>query len=58
MDSEGPIFYKHLRVGRYGKPFYLWKFRTMYKEADKILDKYPELKKEFEKEFKLKKIQG
>uniref|UniRef100_A0A7C3MP28 Sugar transferase n=1 Tax=Dictyoglomus thermophilum TaxID=14 RepID=A0A7C3MP28_DICTH len=55
LDSEGPIFYKHLRVGRYGKPFYLWKFRTMYKEADKILDKYPELKKEFEKEFKLKK---
>ena len=54
LDSEGPIFYKHLRVGRYGKPFYLWKFRTMYKDADKILDKYPELKKEFEKEFKLK----
>lgn len=54
LDSEGPVFYKHLRVGRYGKPFYLWKFRTMYKDADKILDKYPELKKEFEKEFKLK----
>jgi exopolysaccharide biosynthesis polyprenyl glycosylphosphotransferase len=54
LDSEGPIFYKHLRVGRYGKPFYLWKFRTMYKDADKILDKYPEIKKEFEKEFKLK----
>lgn len=55
LDSPGPIFYKHLRAGRYGKPFYLWKFRTMYKDADKILDKYPELKKEFEKEFKLKK---
>lgn len=54
LDSPGPIFYKHLRAGRYGKPFYLWKFRTMYKDADKILDKYPELKKEFEKEFKLK----
>jgi len=54
LDSEGPIFYKHLRVGRYGKPFYLWKFRTMYKDADKILDKYPELRKEFEREFKLK----
>lgn len=54
LDSPGPVFYKHLRVGRYGKPFYLWKFRTMYKDADKILDKYPELKKEFEKEFKLK----
>ncbi|ACK42171.1 MULTISPECIES: sugar transferase [Dictyoglomus] len=54
LDSPGPIFYKHLRAGRYGKPFYLWKFRTMYKDADKILDKYPELKREFEKEFKLK----
>lgn len=54
LDSEGPVFYKHLRVGRYGKPFYLWKFRTMYKDADKILESHPELKKEFEKEFKLK----
>ncbi|MFN3698979.1 MAG: sugar transferase, partial [Dictyoglomus sp.] len=54
LDSKGPVFYKHLRVGRHGRPFYLWKFRTMYKDADKILDRYPELKREFEKEFKLK----
>jgi len=55
LDSEGPVFYKHLRVGRYGKPFYLWKFRTMYKDADKILEKYPELRTAYDKDFKLKK---
>jgi len=54
LDSEGPIIYKHKRVGRYGRDIYIWKFRTMYKDADKILEQYPQLKMEFEKNFKLK----
>lgn len=28
-DSKGPIFFKQRRVGYLGKPFYVWKFRTM-----------------------------
>ncbi len=54
LDSEGPIIFKHKRVGRYGKDIYIWKFRTMYKDADKILEGNPQLKLEFEKSFKLK----
>src|ERR1700681_590378 len=29
LDSPGPIFYRGLRIGRHGKPFKLFKFRSM-----------------------------
>jgi len=29
MDSPGPIFFRHYRVGKDGTPFVLWKFRSM-----------------------------
>jgi lipopolysaccharide/colanic/teichoic acid biosynthesis glycosyltransferase len=35
IDSKGPVFYKQLRVGKDGKDFYLYKFRTMVMDADK-----------------------
>ncbi len=35
LDSAGPIFYKQERVGLYGKTFYVYKFRTMQKDAEK-----------------------
>jgi exopolysaccharide biosynthesis polyprenyl glycosylphosphotransferase len=35
FDSKGPIFYKQIRVGRLGKPFTMWKFRTMVTDAEK-----------------------
>ena len=34
MDSKGPVFYRQIRVGRYGKPFRIHKFRTMTLNAD------------------------
>lgn len=35
LDSEGPVFYKQIRVGRYGRDFKLFKFRSMRVGADK-----------------------
>ena len=35
--SAGP-FYKQIRVGRHGKEFYMYKFRTMHANADKMID--------------------
>jgi len=38
LDSPGEIFYFHERIGFQGKKFKLLKFRTMYKNADKIIN--------------------
>jgi len=48
LDSPGPIFYRHRRVGKGGKEFWLYKFRTMVVNADEILHKQsPTLLKKF-----------
>lgn len=35
LDSPGPVFYRQIRVGRYGVPFRIHKFRTMTVNAEK-----------------------
>lgn len=35
-DSRGPVFYRGERVGRYGKMFRIFKFRTMVSNAEKL----------------------
>ncbi len=35
LDSPGPIFYRQLRCGLQGKPFIIWKFRSMEVDAEK-----------------------
>jgi len=34
-DSEGPVFYQQVRIGKNGKPFRVFKLRTMVNAADK-----------------------
>ena len=36
LDSPGPVFYRGKRAGRGGKPFYIFKFRSMVTDAEKI----------------------
>ena len=36
LDSKGPVFYKQLRVGRNNVDFYLYKFRSMHINAEKL----------------------
>ncbi len=39
IESGWPIFFAHKRVGKNGKEFYLYKFRSMIKGADEMLHK-------------------
>jgi len=34
FTSEGPVFYRETRIGQGGRPFRIWKFRTMCKRAE------------------------
>ena len=36
LTSPGPIFYRGLRIGLHGKPFHVFKFRSMIVNAEKL----------------------
>lgn len=40
LDSEGPIFYRQIRLGKDGKEFVCYKYRTMYENSNKLLERY------------------
>lgn len=56
-EDNGPLFYKHIRYGKNGKQFRLYKFRSMCMNADEKLKEYlksnEEARKEFEENQKL-----
>ena len=58
LGSSGSIFYGQERIGRHGRRFKAWKFRTMVVNADEVLEKYlaanPLLRAEWEANHKLK----
>ena len=40
LKSPGaPVFFSQMRAGKYGKPFRMWKFRTMVANAEELLNK-------------------
>lgn len=47
LESGWPVIYRHKRVGQFGQEFWLYKFRTMVKNADEVL--YQKDKKLFQK---------
>jgi len=59
VNSPGPVFFRHNRLGRGGAPFRVWKFRTMVPNAATVLDKMLEvdlaLRAEWEASHKLKR---
>ena len=34
LDSPGPLIYRQIRVGQFGRPFYFYKFRSMYTDSE------------------------
>ena len=57
-DSPGPVIFKHTRIGKNGKAFPCYKFRSMCVNAkarlEELLKNDPEAKAEWERDFKLK----
>lgn len=54
LDSKGPVFFKHKRIGKNGKDLYIYKFRTMIQDAEEAIKRFtPEQRKEYEENYKL-----
>lgn len=54
IDSPGPVYFKHRRIGMHGEPLDLYKFRSMVTNAGDLIQEFtPEQKKEWEENFKL-----
>ena len=51
-EDKGPLFYEHLRYGKDGKMFKMYKFRSMCMNADEKLKEYLEANEEARKEYK------
>lgn len=58
QSPKSSVFFKHKRVGKGGKAFYVYKFTSMVPNAQEVLKKIletdPQAKAEWEKDFKLK----
>jgi exopolysaccharide production protein ExoY len=58
ISSKGPVFYRQRRVGQNGRPFHLYKFRTMFHDSDWLLVSHlaakPGARREWEQYYKLR----
>lgn len=53
-DPSGPVFFKQRRVGKDGRPFVMWKFRSMYADAEQQLEGLQKLNEKDGPVFKIK----
>lgn len=57
-EDPGPVYFAHTRIGKDGKPFPCYKFRSMVVNSQEMLQKYlaenPAAREEWERDFKLK----
>jgi len=60
LSSKGPVIYKSDRIGKDGRIFKIYKFRTMYMNSDEILKNFlkqnPVIADEYEKFRKIKSV--
>lgn len=58
LDSPGPAFYGHHRLGKDGRPFKAWKFRSMVRNSKEVLEELlasdPAAQAEWHASFKLR----
>jgi lipopolysaccharide/colanic/teichoic acid biosynthesis glycosyltransferase len=54
LNSSGPVFFKHKRIGPGGNEFWCLKFRTMVADAEDQLKRDAALREQFEESFKIK----
>lgn len=54
LESKGPAFFKHTRIGKDGKIIKIYKFRSMVENAENLIREFtPEQMKEYEENYKL-----
>lgn len=54
LDSPGPVLYRRRVLGKDGRVFDAFKFRTMYVNGDEILARHPRLRAGLVRNYKLK----
>ena len=50
-EDDGPVFYVQERIGQYGRPFKMFKFRSMVVDADEKLERFLEENEDVREEF-------
>ena len=54
LESKGPVFFGHKRIGKNGKTIKIYKFRSMVQNAEDLIKKFtPEQMKEYKENYKL-----